>query len=729
MKDLQSMYALIIGAGDDLKASILDANRVYKLLIDQELIGYPEENVILLRDKDAHRSAILQAFDDLKAKTDQNSTIFIYYSGHGGYQLEEYFIQPYGMAKRQFTDADEFKSLWVSANELRDKINALPSNKLVIILDCCHAAGMFIEGLAQKIDNHRGVFIITSCKDNQLSWIPDGAENSLFTTCLLEVLAGKHKNDFREPHIKITTVVDYLFEEVPRRASNLRVEGRDEPVVQTPYANMQMDENFVLSYLRHFNEGGEGNSMEEKEDTLAGKDKETKKPVTVFREEEGANNLLLFVHGFTGEAADTFGIIPELLMGEESMKGWNMYPFGYTEFVEPKMGKAVWASAKDINRISDYLTTSIRHRYGDYDRIAIVAHSLGGLVVQKALVDLDQEQISRISHVILFGTPSNGMHESSGDSNWKKNLQFLGSNGDYITSLRNAWKKRFGEKYPFDLKVASGTKDEYVTVQSALNPFPEKCQVTVAGDHHSMVQPENQDHDSYHLILNTLTDTPFRNQFTNEEEINIVMGEFTAVVQKLLPKAMQLDLRGLQRLIFALEGLGRKDEMMHILENHPNAKNNSKILGLLGGRYKRRYLDTEEYMDGQKSYEYYEKGLALAERKQDYEQVYYHAINLAFLNMILYEDKQKMTAFAEQALEATRRDPVDTLWKLATIGEANIYLGDFEKSKEFYARAAKMADMRQKISMHLNAYAAYKTRTNSGVEDDYVTFLRENFLS
>ena len=134
-------------------------------------------------------------------------------------------------------------------------------------------------------------------------------------------------------------------------------------------------------------------------------------------------------------------------------------------------------------------------------------------------------------------------------------------------------------------------------------------------------------------------------------------------------------------------------------------------------------------MDGQKSYEYYEKGLALAERKQDYEQVYYHAINLAFLNMILYEDKQKMTAFAEQALEATRKDPVDTLWKLATIGEANIYLGDFEKSKEFYARAAKMADMRQKISMHLNAYAAYKTRTNSGVEDDYVTFLRENFLS
>ncbi len=728
MKDLQSMYALIIGAGDDLKASILDANRVYKLLIDQELIGYPEENVILLRDKDAHRSAILQAFDDLKEKTDHDSTLFIYYSGHGGYQLDEYFIQPYGMANRQFTDPDEFRSLWVSANELREKISALPSNKLVVILDCCHAAGMFIEGLAQKIDNHRGVFIITSCKDNQLSWIPPGGENSLFTTCLLEVLAGRHKENFSDPHIKITTVVDFLFEEVPKRARRI-VDEDNNPIVQTPYANMQMDENFVLSYLRNFAGSSQESATKPEEDAIAGKEKESKKPVTVFREEEGANNLLLFVHGFTGEAADTFGIIPQLLMEEEGMKGWNMYPFGYTEFVEPKMGKAVWASAKDINRISDYLATSIRHRYGNYDRIAIVAHSLGGLVVQKALLNLSGEHIGRISHLILFGTPSNGMHETSGDSNWKKNLQFLGSDSDYITGLRTAWKERFRDGYPFELKVATGTKDQYVTVQSVLDPFPEKCQVTVAGDHHSMVQPDSRDHDSYYLILNTLTDTPFRNQFTNEEEINIAMGEYTAVVQKLLPKARQLDPRGLQRLVFALEGLGRKEEMMKILEDHPLAEKNSAILGLLGGRYKRRYLDTEEYLYGQESYEYYEKGLALAESKQDKEQVYYHAINLAFLSMILYEDKQKMIAFAELALETAKKDPVDNLWKLATIGEANIYLGDFEKSKEYYGRAAKMADMRQKISMHLNAYTAYKTRTDSGVEDDYVVFLKENFLS
>lgn len=153
------------------------------------------------------------------------------------------------------------------------------------------------------------------------------------------------------------------------------------------------------------------------------------------------------------------------------------------------------------------------------------------------------------------------------------------------------------------------------------------------------------------------------------------------------------------------------------------------MLGVIGGRYKRNYLKTFLAEDLALAFKHYSDALTISTTKKDYPQIYYHAINLAFLSLLKGE-RGEMTNYADQAYEATKNDPFPSLWKLATIAEVFIYKGDFEKSKENYAKAAQMAGLREKISIHSKAYNAYVTLMQTdNPEDDFIKFLKTNFLS
>ena len=210
----------------------------------------------------------------------------------------------------------------------------------------------------------------------------------------------------------------------------------------------------------------------------------------------------------------------------------------------------------------------------------------------------------------------------------------------------------------------------------------------------------------------------------------ILLGDYQKVVDKLLPNALELDKRGFIPLVFALEELGRGDEAIALINEHELSKNDSDIMGVLGGRFKRKYLKEFIKTDGKTATKYYEQALLLAQKNNDSGQIYYHAINLAFLSLIQDNDKTAMRKFAQQALNACEGDDFDSLWSLATIAEANLYLGNKAVSKDFYKRAAAMAGQREKISIHTNAYTAYTTLFNTDNQDDpFIRFLKEEYLS
>lgn len=731
MANLENSFALLIGVGADLPVTVFDARAVYNILADDAYAGYDTNNLTLLTEKEATREGILNAFDDLISRTDEDSSVLLFYSGHGGFYepWNQFYLVP-----NNFDEVD-YETTWVKAEELREKITQIKSKRLVFFLDCCHAAGMTqslnmgesakptkelaqAEGLAQKIDDGRGMSIVSSCREDQLSYIMEGDHNSLYTKCLQEVLRAEHKNHFDEPFIRISEVVRYIFRKVPERNP-----------AQKPYANLQIYDDFILSCVPkdRQTEGVEANAVAAPVDTNKS---ETDKIVTVFRESEGANSAILFVHGFSGETTDSFGDIPNLLMNEPSLEGWDMYPLGYSEYVKPEKGKEVWASVEDIERIADYMVTSLKFKFEQYNRIAIVAYSLGGLVVQKAILDSAKTEVDRISHLMLFGCPNNGLDEKSAEKIWhQKNSDLVASN-PFIKNLRNGWAEKFENELPFDLRVVAATQDEFIPIQSNFSPFKKDDCYTVAGSHLDMVKVHDKENDAFDLIESSLKNNSFFNKFTSAEEINIALGEYDAVVKKLQPQKDDLDIRGIKQLVFALEGLNRHEEAVEILFNYEGAKDNGDLLGMLGGRLKREYLGTFSAKTAKDCIECYQKGLAIAEEKNNTGQIYYHSINLAFMNLVALDDMGEMELYASKALKAVESDSRESLWKFATIAEASLYLNKMDKAEEFYAKASKMAGIREKISIHTNAYKAYVCLTQNTNEDDtFIKFLKTSFLT
>lgn len=746
MEDFSNSFALLIGAssaGEEYMAD--DAKAIKEVLLDKKYAGYPEENVILLTDKKANRQSILNAFDRLAKKLNKDSNIILYYSGHGEEAYDSDAKEYWYYLKLAGITNENQKTHRVLDTELKEKINALIADRIIFFFDCCHAQGLTKgegildasekleerlneqgeqvklnpEGMLQNIDDEEGMAIISACKDEQRSYKINGEDNSIFTTCLLEVLKGEHQPAFVDPYIRLTDVIEYVLDNVPKRALQ---EGQQ----QKPFVNIQFDHNFELSKAP-IEKIIKQETFNEK--LIASKTRDKKEIKKVFHENPDANNAIIFVHGFSGEAWRTFGKIPDFLAEEERMEGWDMFPFGFSENVDPQLGKEVFASINDIERIADNLSAAIKHKFGKYKRLAIVAYSLGGLVAQRAILNLNDFNRERLSHVILFGTPSNGITNNALKKLWKNKINDLIQDQPFILQLRNDWSQAFKDNYPFTFKTAIATRDEYVSKDSALEPFGKESWVNVGGDHLSMVNAKTKENDSYELILKTLTDNTFFNKYTNSEEINIALGKYDEVTRKLKPALDYLNESGLEKLIYAMECSGQRDEAIEILETHEAAQNDSDMLFLLGNLFKYSYLNNTNEEDGKAAYKCYKKALRIAKKNNEKEQIYLNSISLSFLNLLLENDKRDMRTYAKIAIETASKVKRNNLNKLSTIAEGNIYLGNLDNAKEYYLKAVKKADIREKIAIYSEAYTAYIALNGTSPNDDFPIFLKDTFLS
>src|SRR5262245_41533639 len=125
-----------------------------------------------------------------------------------------------------------------------------------------------------------------------------------------------------------------------------------------------------------------------------------------------ARGAVLFVHGFGGNPRSTWGNVPKFISDNPRMSGWDIFSVGYpTRLIFDIVG--LWSADPDLATVAKglYTVTSIPP-FKDYRVLALVAHSMGGLVVQRALLD-HRDLRKRVSHVFLFGTPSAGLIKAS----------------------------------------------------------------------------------------------------------------------------------------------------------------------------------------------------------------------------------------------------------------------------------------------------------------------------
>jgi hypothetical protein len=94
----------------------------------------------LLTGEKATRGAVLSALEALSRIDDAEATVVVYFSGHG-YRVtaslgEFYYLMPFGY------DTDRLFDTAIRGDEFTFRLRAIPAQKLLVLLDCCHAGGL-----------------------------------------------------------------------------------------------------------------------------------------------------------------------------------------------------------------------------------------------------------------------------------------------------------------------------------------------------------------------------------------------------------------------------------------------------------------------------------------------------------------------------------------------------------------------------------------------------------
>lgn len=417
-------------------------------------------------------------------------------------------------------------------------------------------------------------------------------------------------------------------------------------------------------------------------------------PTCVVHRNRNARAALVFIHGFCGDRVATWRDFPRFVMEEPRLDGWDVYGIGYPSSLSVDI-RGIWSADPDIGRLAGEFGTILGIEPLDrYRAIAIAAHSMGGLVVQRALLD-DAALQARVQHVLLYGTPSGGLVKSRFAAFLKPQLRDMAKGGRFVTRLREDWRRSLGDDPPFSLRVAAGDRDEFVPPESSLEPFPQSMHAVLPGNHLEIVKPGGPDHPSVALLVGALTRRRRAIGAIDSARLAVERGEFRAVVRTLGTRAARLDDVALVALALALDGLDRGDEALAVLEaSYRGGSAMTDVLGVLAGRIKRRWLVGRERADWKRACELYGEGLRRAKAERNADQAHYHAINLAFLALMAQPPAapvgENAQAFAREALEQCRRASAH-FWRTATEAEAQAILGNRDEALALYRKAARAA--------------------------------------
>ena len=427
------------------------------------------------------------------------------------------------------------------------------------------------------------------------------------------------------------------------------------------------------------------------------------RPHRVDHRVNGALAAIVLVHGFGGDAAATWGLFPDLLKKEQRLQSWDVFSIGYSTSLAFDLAGVCSADPEIITLGGLIQTVTDVTPLNRYRSIAILAHSMGGLLVQRALLSSAALR-ARVSHLLLFGTPSAGLEKASPFRFWKRQLRDMSRDSDFIRTLRQDWTTSFREAPPFSFLAIAGDRDEFVPRTSSLDPFTEGARRVVYGNHLEIVKPENADHLGFTVTVKALVGVDDGSGFLDTALRAVESREFQHAIDTLAPHADELDDKGLVTLALALESVGRESDAIDMLKRaHPKG---TDPLGVLAGRLKRRWLVERRRTDAEQALALYRDGLTHAEANADPSQAHYHAINCAFMELAHAESRKACRDYAARALTHCANASAN-VWRFATEGEANIYLGNHAAAREAYARALALDPSPRQIgSMYQQAFRA-----------------------
>lgn len=229
IRERQAAYAVVIGIEQyreklpSAQYATRDAKTVSEYLTD--VLGYPEQNVVLRLNEKAAKTDLEKYFGVwLKNNVEPNSSVFVYYSGHGVPNVKngEAYLLPYD------GDPTYVEATAYPIKKLYEELNRLPAREVVVMLDSCFsgAGGRSVVPKGSKpiglsIENALlppgKISVLAASAGNEISMAYEGKNHGLLTYYVLKGLQeGKFQNS--DGTLKLKELFEYVKPQVQRVA-------------------------------------------------------------------------------------------------------------------------------------------------------------------------------------------------------------------------------------------------------------------------------------------------------------------------------------------------------------------------------------------------------------------------------------------------------------------------------------------------------------------------------
>lgn len=444
------------------------------------------------------------------------------------------------------------------------------------------------------------------------------------------------------------------------------------------------------------------------------------------RRQNGNRVAVVFVHGFGGDEKETWDSFAHAVCADPRVTDWDVHSFGYATHLRVDL-RRVWRADPGLKPIAKALVTAMTGTtpFNAYQRLVLVAHSMGGLVVQRAVLD-NEALRNRTDLVILYGTPSGGLRGAGWVARLKPQLRDMSQNGQFIKTLRADWNALWAGGDPgFRFWTVAGSEDEFVPRSSSLDPFPDEQQAVVPGNHLQIVRVEGDGSDDrgVSFLINAMAKDADPRGRWGAANLAVERGDFQDAIRRLEPHQADLDDEAIGSLAMAYAGIGKPARAVRLLEKRLEETTDTDAMGILAGRLKRLWLQERTRRNAGRALKLYRQGFDLAEARGNHEQAYYHAINVAFMERMYRKDREAAVTFARKALEHSAQAPTDR-WRAATEAEAHLYLGKNDTALDRYRDFTRIV---QKPWEMTSAYLQARTLANAFGDESLTNRLDEVF--
>jgi len=275
----------------------------------------------------------------------------------------------------------------------------------------------------------------------------------------------------------------------------------------------------------------------------------------------------------------------------------------------------------------------------------------------------------------------------------------------FISKLREQWTLRYGENAPFAIAAIAGASDEIVEPSSSIDSFSPESRMVIQGTHGSIALVDVPTHPLLGVIVRLLSGRRLADQSTDLARIALEEHDYRRVISLLSQNPESLDISALSDLALAYDALKQTEKAIAVLESTQKA--HTDLMGILAGRYKRKWLAGRDVSNLQRAKDLYGAAMREALSTNDLQQVSYHAINMSFLELVSAPNNsgepKEVIDLANIAKSAAENIPRN-YWSVVTIAEANLLLGMYDAAMDIYKSAIiKTGSLRERESTNLNA--------------------------